>query len=235
MLLYIVRHGDPIYNPDSLTPKGIRQAEALAKRFAVHGLDEVYSSPLIRAQQTAQPTCELLGLTCHVEEWTSENLAYRELSCDNGKGGTRWCFQQQTTELKNDISLYLGDQWNTAACFHGVDYSQGLKRIGSESDAFLKKLGYIRDGAIYHIDTPSEKRIAVFCHEGFGTTWMSHLLQIPPHIFWSSFAISHSSVSIFEFTNYENGITSPRCIALSDLSHIYGDRLPFQFQNYINL
>ena len=31
MLLYIVRHGDPIYNPDSLTPKGHLQAKALAK------------------------------------------------------------------------------------------------------------------------------------------------------------------------------------------------------------
>ena len=25
MLLYIIRHGDPIYNPDSLTPKGRRK------------------------------------------------------------------------------------------------------------------------------------------------------------------------------------------------------------------
>ena len=29
MLLYIVRHGDPIYQPDSLTPLGERQAEAI--------------------------------------------------------------------------------------------------------------------------------------------------------------------------------------------------------------
>ena len=62
MLLYIVRHGDPIYNPDSLTPKGHLQAKALAKRFALHGLDKIYSSPLIRAQQTAKPTCDILGL-----------------------------------------------------------------------------------------------------------------------------------------------------------------------------
>ena len=41
MLLFIVRHGDPIYNPDSLTPKGHLQAQALAKRFAVNGLDEI--------------------------------------------------------------------------------------------------------------------------------------------------------------------------------------------------
>lgn len=38
MLLFYVRHGDPIYNPDSLTPLGERQAEAVAKRLALHGV-----------------------------------------------------------------------------------------------------------------------------------------------------------------------------------------------------
>ena len=60
MILYYVRHGDPIYDPNSLTPLGQRQAEALAKRFGVHGLDRIYSSPSNRALQTAQPTCEIL-------------------------------------------------------------------------------------------------------------------------------------------------------------------------------
>ena len=30
MILYYVRHGDPTYNPDELTPLGHRQAEAVA-------------------------------------------------------------------------------------------------------------------------------------------------------------------------------------------------------------
>ena len=33
MLFFYVRHGDPIYNPDSLTPLGHEQAKALSKRF----------------------------------------------------------------------------------------------------------------------------------------------------------------------------------------------------------
>lgn len=62
MLLYIIRHGDPIYAPDSLTPKGHLQAAALAKRLAVHGLDKIFASPLVRAQQTAKPTLRAAGL-----------------------------------------------------------------------------------------------------------------------------------------------------------------------------
>ena len=41
MILYYLRHGDPIYSPDSLTPLGHEQAKALAKRLATYGLDEI--------------------------------------------------------------------------------------------------------------------------------------------------------------------------------------------------
>ena len=37
MLLFLIRHGDPIYDPDSLTPLGKKQAEAVAKRLALYG------------------------------------------------------------------------------------------------------------------------------------------------------------------------------------------------------
>ena len=44
MLLFYVRHGDPIYSPDSLTPLGERQAEAIAKRLSLYGIDDIYTS-----------------------------------------------------------------------------------------------------------------------------------------------------------------------------------------------
>ena len=53
MLFYFIRHGDPIYDPDSLTPLGHEQAEALSKRLQIYGLDEIYSSTANRAILTA--------------------------------------------------------------------------------------------------------------------------------------------------------------------------------------
>ena len=41
MLLFYVRHGDPIYEPDQLTPLGEQQAEAVARRLALFGVDEI--------------------------------------------------------------------------------------------------------------------------------------------------------------------------------------------------
>ena len=61
MIFFYVRHGDPIYNPDSLTPLGERQAEAIGKRLAMYGVDEIYSSTSERAKLTAKPLCELFA------------------------------------------------------------------------------------------------------------------------------------------------------------------------------
>jgi len=72
MLLYIIRHGDPDYSTDSLTERGILQAEAVGKRIYASGINRIFTSPMGRARQTAEPACRLLGLEAAVEEWTHE-------------------------------------------------------------------------------------------------------------------------------------------------------------------
>lgn len=235
MLLYIIRHGDPIYDPDSLTEKGLLQAQALSKRLAVHGLDKIYCSPMIRAQQTAAPTCELLGIKPVIEEWTSEALAWRDLSGKFPDGSHGWCFHTQNTSYKTPEILALGDKWYEAEPFCYVNAKEGYKRICDASDEFTERLGYKREGIVYRAVHPNNDRIAVFCHQGFGTTWLSHLLSVSPPLFWSSFDISHSSITILNFANNSNGLTSPLCIAMSDTSHIYAEHLPLQFCNTIDI
>ena len=61
--VFYLRHGDPIYNPDSLTPLGMRRADALAKQLSLYGPDKMFTSSSHRAVLTAQPTCELLHMT----------------------------------------------------------------------------------------------------------------------------------------------------------------------------
>ena len=80
MLFFYIRHGDPIYKPNQLTPLGHRQAEAVAKRLAVYGVDKIYSSPSNRAIQTAQPTCELLKKEMEILDFTDEALAIQEFT-----------------------------------------------------------------------------------------------------------------------------------------------------------
>lgn len=239
MLLYIIRHGDPIYDPDSLTPKGHLQAKALAKRLALHGLDKIYASPLKRAQQTAQPTCDLLGKEMQIEEWTSERIAADRFCVKYDDGHWGWIFHQHVANLRNDESVnYSVNNWYESKTFTEhpeKDFKAGYEDLIAASDEFLAKHGYKREGAIYKITEPNEERVAVFCHQGFGTAWLSHLLSVPPQIFWSSFDISHTGVTILNFRNNTDGITAPLCVCMSDLSHIYSEGLPYEFNNYIKL
>jgi len=63
LTLYFVRHGE-VHNPDQilygrlpdfqLNAKGKRQAQAAASHLSGHNISAVYTSPMLRAQQTAQ-------------------------------------------------------------------------------------------------------------------------------------------------------------------------------------
>jgi len=219
MRLYIIRHGEPDYATDSLTENGKKQAAALADRLCAHGLDEIFSSPLGRAIETAEPTCERLKLSYKIEEWLSENKVFDELSAVDENGERDWSFGCQNTKLIKDD--YTKDNWYTNPIFKTcASPLECYKRMAKSSDNFLERLGYKRSGNIYEIQTRSEKKIAAFCHHGVGTIWLSHLLNIPPHIFWSSFDIHHTAVTIVEFKNNPDDLTAAKCICFADISHI---------------
>ncbi len=233
MLLYVIRHADPIYDPDSLTEKGKRQAEALGKRMAQHGLDKIYSSPMIRAQMTAQPTCELLGKTPEILDWLSEAHVgeYFGFNDPERNGGWSWSFGINPTRFKKKEAIALGDKWYEAYPFCETRAKEGYENMIKSSDEFMETLGYKREDLKYKIINPPYERVAVFCHYGAGTTWLSHLLGINPIEFWGTFTINHTGVTIINFPNHKDGYTTPQVFALSDTSHIYAEGLPTQFTN----
>ena len=63
MEILIVRHGDPDYERDSLTYKGIEEARLLAERLSKLEVTDFYCSPLGRAQKTASYTLDKTGRT----------------------------------------------------------------------------------------------------------------------------------------------------------------------------
>lgn len=72
MKLVIVRHADPDYSIDSLTPTGWREAELLSDRLVRTPADFYYVSPLGRAQDTASLTLKKLNRTAETCEWLQE-------------------------------------------------------------------------------------------------------------------------------------------------------------------
>ena len=235
MLFFYIRHGDPIYKPDSLTPLGERQAEALAKRLALYGLDEIYSSTSERARLTAMPTCELLKKEPILLDWAKEDYAFRALTVER-EGKKNWIFADRemrkffhTPEIRA-----LGDRWHEHPSIAAYQYGKGIERIQNESDAFFASLGYEHDRGTgtYRAVAPHDRRIALFAHQGFGLAFLSCLLDIPYPQFATHFDMGHSGMTVIEFRD-EDGISIPRVCTLANDSHLYREGLPTKYQNRI--
>ena len=218
MFLYIVRHGDPDYITDTLVPRGVMQAEVVAKRLAQVGIDRVFSSPMGRARQTAEPLCKLLGIDYEVEDWTHE-IAVRT---DFPDGEPKSVALVQNSYYRENGGWDLSAS-NALDCqvFEGTDMADTMAYIEKEGNAFLEKLGYREENGNYRILRANHDKIALFCHGNFARVWLSSLLKVPLHIMMASFGYNHTGVTVLYFKNNANGITAPRCLCYSDISHLY--------------
>lgn len=235
MLLFILRHADPIYNPDSLTERGHIQAEALAKRLALYGIDKIYSSSMIRAQQTAHPTEVLLNKTAELADWAREDVLYRAWSTEHN-GTRRWIFHNPEKSQMRDPSVSaLGLKWYEHPLFSGIPGEREYMRLLEHSDEFLLRLGYRhdRENCRYIAENHTDERVAMFCHQGFGLSWLGVMLDIPLPIIWTGFDYSHTGMTVVEFEPDEKGIVLPQVLTLSNDSHLYKEGLPTKYNNRI--
>ncbi|MBE5740250.1 MAG: histidine phosphatase family protein [Clostridiales bacterium] len=239
MIFYYVRHGDPVYDPDSLTPLGHEQAKALSKRFALYGLDEIYASTSTRAQMTAQPTCEVLGKEMTLLDWTNEGHAWHDFCVPKEDGKYCWSFQNaKYVEKFNSPEIYsLGYQWHEHPDFKDLNFGAGVERINRETDAFFLQLGYKHDrvNRRYKIIKPNKKRVALFAHQGFGVAFLSSLLDIPYPSFCTHFDFGHSSVTVIAFGDGEEEFAYPKVFQLSNDSHLYKEGKLTGYNNSIDI
>lgn len=227
MILYIVRHGNPTYSPDALTPLGQRQAEAVSRRFSAYGLDEVYSSTCNRAMMTAQPTCEILHKEMKTQLWMSENLAWQDFVTHNEEQNS-WVFVKRTAAMRSKEMKALGDEWYKHPAFADTNAEAGYRRICDASDEFFKNLGYVndRENGCYHAVDHNEKRVAAFCHEGFGASWLGAILNLPLPISWTTFCFGHTGLTVVQFRPDSNGLVVPQVVTSNNDAHLLLDRLP---------
>lgn len=237
MILYYVRHGDPIYDPDSLTELGHKQAEALAKRFQLYGLDEVYSSPSTRARQTAQPTCEALGLEMKICDWADEGRAWHDTCIVKADGKQTWGFQDKATvERFNDPKvLALGQKWYTHPHFKDYNFGAGINRINYAVDELLLSLGYEhdRENVCYRQVKQPPQRVALFAHQGAGMMILSSILDIPYPMISTHFEFGHSSVTVIAFEG--EGKIYPKTFQWSNDSHLYKEGILTGYNNSIDI
>ena len=237
MLFFYIRHGDPIYNPDSLTPVGSRQAEAVGRMLSLYRINKIYASTSERAKLTATPLAEIIKKDIEQLDFANEGPAWHDLTCySKTLDANTWLFH--SPEMKalfhEPDFMTLGDKWyehpllKSSAC-EGKDYKAAIERIQKGSDEFFESLGYKRVSAgKYKVLEKNDKRVAMFAHQGFGLAFLSCIVGIPYPVFSTHFDICTTGVTVIEF-NEIDGYAYPRILELSSVGHLYKESLPTRF------
>ena len=211
MEILLIRHGDPDYAHDSLTPRGVAQAQQLAKALRDVHIDEIYVSPLGRAQDTCAFTAQEKRLEPIPLDWLRERGIKREPVYLWEAPGEMFL---QTGTLPTQNDWYLSD----GAMPEG---EAQYRLVRSGFDDLLSSYGYVRHGHAYRTESGSDKRIALFCHKGVILTLLSDILHWALPMVFVSLEIYPSGVTCLEMVE-RNGFAHFKARAINDLSHLGG-------------
>ena len=179
MRIIFVRHGEPDYALDCLTPLGRRQAAAAAKRLREEGVEAIFSSPYGRAMETAGAASKELGIPdirvlefMHELHWGSTDG--EPLFAD----GHPWDIVDELVRQRWDLTRI---DWAEHPWFARNLVTQGAELVARETDAWLKELGYVREGTGYRCTRQdgAQHTVALFCHGGSSTAALARIFSLP--------------------------------------------------------
>lgn len=220
MQIIMIRHGDPDYVNDSLTPKGRDEAIALAKYLRDIPVTKFYCSPLGRARDTAAPTLSMTGRRAQILDWLEEFPGY---IIDEPSGRQRIPWDLMPDEWTRVAELYDKDNWLNAGIMRSGNVGEVYKSVCEQFDDFLASHGYVRDGACYKAVIPNHDTLVFFCHFGIQCVLLSHLLGISPIVLWQGTVCLPTGVTVIATEERQEGVAYFRCNRFGDLTHLYAD------------
>ncbi len=236
MRLLFIRHGDPDYEHDSLTPTGKIEADLLAQRMVKEEVTHFYVSPLGRARETAEPTLSALGRTAKVKDWLQEFPATVDVSRSDLLAKTypntrkkpdgsfelrRVCWDMVPEMWTKDERYFDPVLWQDAPPAHAGDLKEVYQRVCTGFDELLAQHGYVRDGRIYRTEQGNHETLAFFCHFGLTSILLSHLWNTSPFVLTQGLAMAPTSVTEVFSEEREKGSVYFRASKVGDISHLY--------------
>ena len=224
MKLLLIRHGEPDYAADSLTPKGWREAALLADRLCQSPADHWYVSPLGRARDTAKPTLERLGQEATVLPWLQE---FRGRMLNPRTGETTIVWDMMPQYWTRCPELFDSGRWLDNPMIQTGNSAAIYRETVEGLDALLAEYGYKRDGMIYRTEQNCTDTIALFCHFGISCMMLSHLLGISPIPLIHGFIMPPTSITTLVTEERVKGEVWFRCTGLGDVAHLInaGERI----------
>ncbi len=221
MKIVIIRHAEPDYLHDSLTPKGFREADLLSNRIGfLSNVVGVYSSPLGRAVKTAEPSAAKLGIKPEILPWLQE-FRGRILDPETSEERIPWDLKHHLWQ--NAPQLFSETQWDSHPLMSTA--SPSVKTVYQETcqgiTDLLKKHGYVlQENRMFQCKQNKEETILLFCHMGLAMAIIGFLTQISPFALWHGFCLPPSSVTTLITEERQKGLVSFRCFQVGDTSHL---------------
>jgi probable phosphoglycerate mutase len=181
--IYLIRHGETLWNSECrmqghldspLTPTGIAQAQALAKRLPLNTFTIIYTSDLGRAYQTAQYLNEKIQLPIQI------NQQLRERSLGNFQGLTH---QEIAQKFPVEYSRFKSLDPD-----YVVPNGESLKQFRQRCISCFEQLAHRHPG----------EQILVVTHGGVLVNLFKHTLGLPFEM-PRRFEIFNTSVNVFAY------------------------------------
>lgn len=218
MKLLIIRHADPDYSIDSLTPDGWQEARLLADRLGQLDVKACYVSPLGRARDTASVTLDQLGMQAETCEWLREFFP-RIQRPDRDEPMIPWDWlPADWTATPEYLDPFA---WCFTPVMRAGQVKEEYQRVTSGLDELLARHGYRRDGRLYRAAAANRDTILLFCHFGVECVLLSHLLNISPMPLWHGTCAAPSSVTTLVTEERRKGTAYFRMGTFGDTSHLY--------------
>lgn len=220
MELVFIRHGQPewdrsgraVRDPD-LTDLGRRQAEHLGDAFLGRHADRLLVSPLVRAQQTAEPVAKALDLEPETLPWLAE------IASPEWDGTPSETVESIFAEAR---AKPLDEQWDGLP--GGESFRDFHRRVTGGLVGLLAELGCDRlteFPPLWRLDDPGPC-VVIVAHGGTDAVSLGHLLGIEPVPWeWERFISFHASVSVVRPMRIAEA-HSFSLFRFSDTSHLPG-------------
>jgi probable phosphoglycerate mutase len=208
--LLLIRHGDAIPTADEIIPSGVyddlplssigrRQVHLLTERLKEQQFDAIYSSPLLRCQQTAEPLAKALGLTPIIVEGIREIRLGRIITLpEPGPGEDLDILTKALHERQAEITRRAAREGNWDAVGDNEPSKAFRQRVVESIDAIAQQ----------HIG----QRVLVFAHGGTINAYAAEALGLERDFF---FPCANTSITIVR----ANG-THRVVFTLNDVGHL---------------
>jgi probable phosphoglycerate mutase len=154
----LIRHAIPVRRElesgaadPELSAQGVRQAELLAEYLSFESLDAIYSSPMLRAQQTAAPLASLFSLGISLVDGVAEFDRHSE-----------WYVPVEELKAANDPRWHelVSGEWTAT---HETE-EQFISRVTSAIETIISDHG--------------SQRVAIVCHGGVINAYIASILGV---------------------------------------------------------